>query len=63
MNAFLNMKLANKDDKRSFRDFKKSLVRFSSINVKNVLPRQRSKSKSTGEKSEKGIENLGSKSS
>ena len=56
MNAFLNMKLANKDDKRSFRDFKKSLVRFSSINVKNVLPRQRSKSKSTGEKSEKGIE-------
>ena len=40
VNSFMNMKLANKDDKRSFRDFKKSVIRYSKLHVMEVFSRQ-----------------------
>ena len=41
VNAYLNMKLANKEDKRTFRTFKKSLIRYSRMHVKEFFSRTR----------------------
>ena len=41
VNSFMNMKLANKNDSRTFGDFKKSLIRYSSLHVREVFLRQR----------------------
>ena len=41
VNAFLNMKLANKNDTRSFRAFKKSLIRYSRIHVQDIFSKRR----------------------
>ena len=44
-NAFLNMKMANPDDKRSFRDFKTSLCRWSQLHSPALWLRWRKRSK------------------
>ena len=41
VNSYLNMKLANKGDKRTLRDFKKSLIRYSANHIREVFSRQR----------------------
>ena len=43
VNMFLNMKLANKKDRRTFRQVKKSLIRYSSMHIKEVFSRKRTK--------------------